>query len=328
MGPDMELKRRSGIIMEASDNKENVGATKEPKDKHMRYANNYEDNAFEMKAVMDEQTEGTEISQEVEVNILEHTKSSEIALVEAEFQDATENSSSFGDTVSGVENSALLGDAEVVSELHGNASSAFPFNGYGEDFRMRRKRLTPHWRTFIRPLMWRCKWVELQIKNFESQALKYDGELAEFNRRKQFELDNCSLEGFGAKSFPFSCQSQSKEVMKRKKRKRIEDTMAIASYMSHHNLFSYFENKRSAAVVASIDDDRGKRVILAEKSINVNDEFGVNDELLSHEFRDGDNSLEQILWKLGIVQSQISKIKSRFHKVMLENVGKFIPLTS
>ncbi|CAL5382641.1 unnamed protein product [Camellia sinensis] len=143
--------------------------------------------------------------------------------------------------------------------------------------------------------MWRCKWVELQIKSFESQALKYDGELAEFNRRKLFELDNCSLEGFGAKSFPFFCQSQSKEVMKKKKRKRIEDTVAIASYMSHHNLFSYF-------------------VILAEKSINVNDEFGVNDELLSHEFRDGDNSLEQILWKLGILQSQISKIKSRLHK--------------
>ncbi|XP_028112331.1 uncharacterized protein LOC114310516 isoform X2 [Camellia sinensis] len=143
----------------------------------------------------------------------------------------------------------MLGDAEVLSDLHGDASSAFPFNGYGEDFRMRRKRLTPHWRTFIRPLMWRCKWVELQIKNFESQALKYDGELAEFNRRKLFELDNCSLE-----------------------------------------------------------------VILAEKSINVNDEFGVNDELLSHEFRDGDNSLEQILLKLGILQSQISKIKSRLHK--------------
>ncbi|GMP42646.1 hypothetical protein CsSME_00012314 [Camellia sinensis var. sinensis] len=137
--------------------------------------------------------------------------------------------------------------------------------------------------------------------------------------------------------------------MKRKKRKRIEDTVAMASYMSHHNnLFSYFgrdfhfcfillhacmcmsimtdkwyvsKNKRSAAVVASIDDDRGKRVILAEKSINV--EFGVNDELLSHELRDGDNSLEQILWKLGIVQSQDSKMKSRLHKVMLENVGKF-----
>ncbi|KAL7233705.1 hypothetical protein ACSBR1_017340 [Camellia fascicularis] len=308
MGPDMELKRRSGIIMEASDNKENVGAMKEPKDKHMRYANNYEDNTFEMKAAMDEQTEGTEINQKVEVNILEHTKSGEIGLVEAEFQDANENLSSFGDTVSRVENGAMLGDAAVVSELHGDSSSAFPFNGYGEDFCMRRKRLTPHWRTFIRPLMWHCKWVELQIKNFESQALKYDGELAEFNRRKQFELDNCSLEGFGAKPIPFSCQSQSKEVTKRKKRKRIEDTVGIASYMSHHNLFSYF-------------------VILAEKSINV-DEFGVNDELLSHEFRDGDNSLEQILWKLGIVQSQISKIKSRLHKVMLENVGKFIPLTS
>ena len=78
------------------------------------------------------------------------------------------------------------------------------------------------------------------MKKLRSQAQKYDRELADYNRRKQLELGNSILEGFGAKSLPFSGQSRRKKFMKRKKRKRVEDTVDIASYMSHHNLFSYY----------------------------------------------------------------------------------------
>lgn len=104
----------------------------------------------------------------------------------------------------------------------------------------RKKRLTPHWRTFIRPLVWRCKWVELQIKKFQSQASEYDRELAKYDQRKKTELESCVLEGFGAKSLPFLSRSQRKEVMKRRKRKRVEDTGDMVGFMSRHKLFSYF----------------------------------------------------------------------------------------
>ncbi|XP_028095369.1 uncharacterized protein LOC114295346 isoform X1 [Camellia sinensis] len=316
MGPDLELKGRSDIVMEASasGNKETAGVMKEPEDKYVRCASNYEDNTFEMEVLMDEQTGRADRSQDVEVNIVDCTASGDIGLVKAEFQDATENSSSFDDT--------MLSDAEVESELHGDPSSpAMRFNGYSEPFRMRKKRLTPHWRTHIQPLMWRCKWVELQIKKFESQAMKYDRELAKHNRRKQSEFENSVLEGFCAKSRPFFGPSRRKEVMKRKRRKRVEDTVDIASYMSHHNLFSYYESKRSAADTALLDDDKSSQVICKEK-INGNNEIGVNDELSSLE-RDGDSSLEQVLWKIGIVESQVSQMKTRLHKIMSENATKF-----
>uniref|UniRef100_A0A5B6ZQN9 Uncharacterized protein n=1 Tax=Davidia involucrata TaxID=16924 RepID=A0A5B6ZQN9_DAVIN len=320
MGPDLELKGRLEIVMEASACKENRSVVKELEDKHKGCASNFEDDTFDMQVTMDKQTECVDRSEDVEINISECTNSGDVGLVEDECQDATENSSSFGDTVSEVEY-GVSNDAEVNSELRGDAITAAASDGYSEAFRMRRK-LTSHWRTFIRPLMWRCRWVELQIKEVQSQAIKYDKELAEYNQRKLFELENATLEGFGAKSLPYSSQSRSKNIMKRKKRKRV-DTVNIASYMSHHNLFSYYVNKRSAADGSSMDDDWGNLVISTDKTINGNDEFGVNDELLLLEFKDGDNSLEEILWKIGIVQSQVSKMKTRLHKVMSENAERF-----
>lgn len=84
--------------------------------------------------------------------------------------------------------------------------------------------MTTHWNKFIRPLMWRLKWLELKIKELQSQDKKYDSQLAKYAQIEQSEFDAMS------------------KLTKRKKRKRVEDTTNIASYMSQHNLFSYGMN--------------------------------------------------------------------------------------
>lgn len=104
----------------------------------------------------------------------------------------------------------------------------------------RKRRLTAHWRKYIRPLMWRCKWIELRVKEFQSQALKYDKELEAYSHRKQYKLGQVGSDNSAARLIPLSCQSDRKQVMKRKKRKRVEDTADLPSYMSHHSLFSYY----------------------------------------------------------------------------------------
>lgn len=81
--------------------------------------------------------------------------------------------------------------------------------------------------------------MELRIKEIESQALKYSRELAVADQRKHSGFDQFTLEEFGSKSVPFSSQCRRKKAMKRRKRKRVEETTDIASYMSHHNVFSY-----------------------------------------------------------------------------------------
>lgn len=87
--------------------------------------------------------------------------------------------------------------------------------------------------------MWRCKWAELQIRKFDSQARRYDRELEEYSQRKKDQLQNPSLECVGVRSLHCTSSSPRNGVYMRKKRKRFEVTMDIASYMSHHNLFSY-----------------------------------------------------------------------------------------
>lgn len=49
-----------------------------------------------------------------------------------------------------------------------------------------------------------------------------------------------TFEGFDANLQSFPSKIQQKEVMNRKKRKRVEDTTDVASYMLHHNIFSYY----------------------------------------------------------------------------------------
>jgi hypothetical protein len=98
--------------------------------------------------------------------------------------------------------------------------------------------------------MWRCKWIELQIKELQSRALKYDRELAVYDQRKQFDFANVTLEDIDAKSLPFSGQILRKKVMKRKKRKRDEETIDITHYMSQHNLFSYYGMKLQILICA------------------------------------------------------------------------------
>ncbi|XP_052211112.1 uncharacterized protein LOC127813972 [Diospyros lotus] len=313
MGPDLELKGRPESVMESSGNKETVGVKRKQQDEYMKCVSNCEDSTFEIDGSMDEKIEEADKNQAVEINILEHTNSGDIGFVGAEYQDTTEDSSSFDDTVSGVEKGTALSDAEMESLLHDDASSALPFDGQSEIFQIRKKRLTPHWRTYIRPLMWRCKWVELQIKEFQSLAKKYDIKLAECQQRKRSELENCPLEDSCAKSHPFSGQSRGKEVMKRKKRKRVEDTVDIASYLSRHNLFSYYESMRSAADASMVEDDWSKRVISAEKTMNGN-EMGGSEELLSLDFGD-DNPMEQILLKIENVLTQIGEMKTRLQKI-------------
>lgn len=59
------------------------------------------------------------------------------------------------------------------------------------------------------------------------------------------------------------------------------------------------------------------------KTINGNDEIGVNHHGSLLEFKDCDSYLDQILWKIEMAQSETRKLKSRVDKVLSEYPGKF-----
>ncbi|KAG8391537.1 hypothetical protein BUALT_Bualt01G0198000 [Buddleja alternifolia] len=317
MAHETDVRDRSKAKMEASNYKANGIFAKELEDELMKFTSKCED--YESRLV--EQTKEVHRNDDMEVNITECTKSLGNEVVEAERHDTTENSSSFDDSDCGVENVDALGDFEAMSDFCGDASPSVDFDGFGEMFRTRKKKPTAHWRSYIQPLMWRCKWVELQIKKLQSQAQQYDRELEAYNKSKQIQLEKDStLEGECAKSLPFSRVDAKNEVLRRKKRKRAEATTDVAAYMSRHNLFSYYENRKSFTEGAFMDNELKNMAI---QKVNIDDEFWVNDEPFFTKPGDGDNSLEHVLRKIELLQSQVGKMKRRVDAVMSENAGKF-----
>ncbi|MBA0599724.1 hypothetical protein Gorai_005931 [Gossypium raimondii] len=261
-------------------------------------------------------------SEDIEVDIIGCTNNNDIRTVKIEDPDVTECSSSFADTTSDAEKCSGLSDAEVETQFLGDAAFGSAYEPFSSVFHMRKKRLTSHWRSFIRPLMWRCKWAELRIKQIESQAVKYSREISAYEQSKFSRIDQSALEGFGSKSLPFCSQYNRRKAIKRRRRKRIEETTDIASYMSCHNLFSYFENRKTIPDGAYIADDFPNTANM-DQDTERNDKFDVNNDQLLFEFRDENNSLEQVLRKIEIVHAKVQKLRSQLDQVMSKNASKF-----
>ncbi|KAL9233158.1 hypothetical protein vseg_008188 [Gypsophila vaccaria] len=279
----------------------------------------YEDTLREMEAYLAGDPNKFQTGQEAHVDVTELTNSSAIKLPEASDPNATdvssENSSSFGDTLPRSEVTSVTSDAEVESEFRDETGLlGSTFDGYGGGaFPLRKKKLSTRWRSFIRPLMWRCKWTELKIRELESQALKYTRELEQDDQTKMSELQQYASD-FASKSFPYSGHSVRRKALKRRKRKLVENVTDISSYMSHHNLFSYLEDKKSDPdEAATTEDDCDK------EQYSKDDENGVSDEWLKND----EDSMEEILRQIGTVQSQVLSLRNHLDTVMSKNGLKF-----
>lgn len=115
----------------------NGSSEREPVDKHISCASNYGDSIFELEPSLHEQAEKANRVEHLEVNIVECTHPVDNPPVETDSEDATESSSSFGNTASGDENDAMLSDPEVMSKLCGDE--------FGEMSRMRYLILVLHY---------------------------------------------------------------------------------------------------------------------------------------------------------------------------------------
>ncbi|KAI4324365.1 hypothetical protein L6164_023911 [Bauhinia variegata] len=300
----------------------NISAVKENmEEKGLSHMTPSEIPVVKVEPFLDEQINTAKVLEDVDVDIMSWTNKGDFASNKNEDPDATECSSSFADTTSDTDTCSRLSEAEVESDFFGENGLPCTFDAFGSAFRIRKKKLTDHWRNFIRPLMWRCKWTELRIKEIESQALKYSKALAEYDQRKQMEPDHATIKEEGSKSLPFSSHQYRNKAKKRRKRKKVEETTEIASYTSQHYLFSYLENKKSDPD-GCLADDFGNPVI-TDLHADSTDRFGITDDQSFFEFGDGDGSLEQILSTIETLHSRVHKLKSQVDVVMSKNAIKF-----
>lgn len=271
---------------------------------------------------LDEQSNALKGAEDIEVNISDCLNESDCKLTEAEDPDSTECSSSFVNISSDTEKHCGFSDAEVESQFFGDDDLGPGCDAFSRMAQTRKKNLTTHWRNFIRPLMWRCKWTELRIKEIEHQALKYSNELAAYDQRKLSGIDPSTIEGFGSKSLPYSNQYYREKAIKRRKRKRVEDTTDIASYMSDHNLFSYLETKKANSDGTALADDFGSTAV-EDQNVDSKKKLDVNNNQQTLKFQDDDKPLEQLLWKIEMMHSRVNKLKGQLDVVMSKNAAKF-----
>ncbi|GKV36202.1 hypothetical protein SLEP1_g44357 [Rubroshorea leprosula] len=274
-----------------------------------------------MEILLEEQVQAPKRPEDVDVDIINCIKETDIRPAEIEDPDATECSSSFADTTSDTEKHSGPSDAEEESQFFGDEAFGSAYDAFSNVLQMRKKKLTSHWRSFIRPLMWRCKWTELRIKEIESQALKYSRELEAYNQAKHSLINQCIPAGFSSKSLPYPNQYCRKKFIKRRKRKKVEETTDITSYMSRHNLFSYLEKKKSNQ--DSTADDFTNAVI-TDQHAECSENFGINNDQMLLELGDGDdNSLERVLWNIETAHSHIQKLRNKLDMILSKNASKF-----
>ena len=63
--------------------------------------------------------------------------------------------------------------------------------------------------------------------------------------------------------------------------------------------------------------------VITDQNDPCNDKFGISNDWSFFEFRDGDNFLEQVLWKIELVHSRVHKLKSQIDVVMSKNAARF-----
>ncbi|XP_009338129.3 uncharacterized protein LOC103930511 [Pyrus x bretschneideri] len=270
-------------------------------------------------------SEGKHMASIFDIDIIQCTSNQEQPETDHPDADATdEYSTSFADTTSDTGTfSGFCEEGEVQSHSFEDNTLTSAFDAFASAFQTRKKKLTNHWRNFIRPVMWRCNWMELRIKEIETQALKYSRDLGvAYGKKRHTGLDQFPLEEFGSKSLPYCNQFRRKKAMKRRKRKRVEDTTDIAPYISNHNVFSYLENKRSDHDGTSVADDFSNAVISGQ-SADYNDKLSSGDNWAFFEYRDGGKPLEHVLWKIETVHSRVHKLKYQMDVVMSKNAARF-----
>ncbi|CAL4965991.1 unnamed protein product [Urochloa decumbens] len=169
--------------------------------------------------------------------------------------DTSECSSSFGGTTSGFEGEVDESEPEVNSVISARG------NGGGSSKLPRRKKVTDEWRNYVRPILWRCQWLELQMKELSSQVSVYDRELALIKKEKELEQLVCKANGSMSESIEVY-EGYGNSIMKRRKRKSHEKNVDASLYIDKHQILSYYHDKQNMGAETGllIDDDCGNTV--------------------------------------------------------------------
>ncbi|KAJ0248841.1 hypothetical protein HA466_0158850 [Hirschfeldia incana] len=213
------------------------------------------------------------------------------------------SSSSFGDSLCAARGDDNDDDCDFEAQSMLSKDYPLPDN-FGDGTELlglrKKKKVTDEWRRFSQPLMWRCKWLELKVKEIESQARGYDREVQNYDQSKQFDLEKSTLDGMN--------------VFKRGRRRRVEETTDVSAYISNHNVFSYGEKRKPTTLKAQCPvpgfGTGGKATGKEDES---------EDDCFVSESHCSDDLIGEILCKIDEAQDKAKRLKKLVDELMMCN---------
>jgi len=296
-----------------------------PCTQNMVYVEELEENRSNTETILDNMSEDNLQTDESMVEILKCT-GDEIRFNPVE--QATECSSSFGDTEFDSDNdgsgSRMYDAAEVESELRNGNGAAISAEVDASGLMKRKKALTLEWKEYRHHIEWRCQWLQLRIRELSCQASKYNHILEDIQVAKAWKDEQQAVKSFTARSSPLIDKTYRHRILHRKKRKKVENTVELSLDISRHPLFSLYEKrKRLEADGVSFDEDSNSMKITGDVSNNRLDENDFKDPLTGTESKDGEKSVEQMLWKIETLQSRILKMKNQLSRYNSRKAVKY-----
>eukprot|EP00250_Pteridium_aquilinum_P026520 c33132_g1_i1 orf=2-1519(-) len=241
------------------------------------------------------------------VDILESSPSEDIRLKSDNDKQATDCSSSFGDTQDDLTDDEVdVQSCETESELrNGNGANELVAEGIPSPKR-RKKALNPDWKTYRQGIEWRCRWLELHVKELQAMSKKYDQILETARSEKKQQQEQQDI--LSARTSAIFGSSRSR-ALQRQQRVKEEENVDSKSHMSRHPVFSRYEKKqqRSQEELATEEMNRDESYqILEFDDFNADFDYGFGDGFLVEE-----DSMEQYLWHIEAMQLHICTLKNQ-----------------
>ncbi|XP_024532741.1 uncharacterized protein LOC9640435 isoform X1 [Selaginella moellendorffii] len=149
-------------------------------------------------------------------------------------EQASECSSSFGFS------DATSGDEANTNNASEVDSAARDGNGALETDR--RRPLNMDWKNYRRGIEWRCRWLDIRLMELQRQATKYDEVLSGIQKAKPW--DGRTEPDGAARAAPVREERPAQPLLHRQRRRKVEETVDVADYMSKHPLFQRYEKKK------------------------------------------------------------------------------------
>lgn len=222
---------------------------------------------------------------------------------------ASETSSSFGYVSSDWDTDSDGGNAKHQAEMGvqdgraRNVAIEDKEDEHGESHARSRKGLNAEWKEARRGIEWRCQWLALRVKELQMRANKYDRILEYI---KPNSLAKSEAEPHAARFTPVRQGMQGRKMFRRKNRKKVEVGSQLENHFSRHPVFSRYGSdgdsktkKRASETVAVAEELRQEESDLEERERSLAGETGAG----------GQDSMEQLLWKVDLLQKRVGILK-------------------